>query len=212
MPSSLIVPFIIIQAATVAAIVMFLRMLLHKQLEIGMKRIKKMDKENLDKEVVLNEKIKKVDFEYNKRIEEAEKQADIIMDMAKEDAKNIKNTERDKAKEEAKKIIAGALDERDRVTNQTKAKILSSAVDFSVKILKRILSEEILEEIRDKSLKETVNKISSSEKIAGILKKDSKIEITISETTSDKNKEYIKRWKLPLKFTKTEKEEFQPLN
>ena len=64
MPTILIWPFIVLQVATVAAIILFLRMLLHKQLEMGMKRIKRLDQENLNKEVILNEKLEQLNREY----------------------------------------------------------------------------------------------------------------------------------------------------
>ena len=138
MPASFIGPFIVLQIATVIAIVMFLRMLLHKQLEIGLKRIKKMDQDNLEKEDMLNSKVQKLNEEYEKKMEDAERQSDALIGMAKDDSKKLREEERNKAKEEAKKIIASALEERDRITHQTKSEISRKSIGFSVKILKQI--------------------------------------------------------------------------
>ncbi|MFH1411999.1 MAG: F0F1 ATP synthase subunit delta [Candidatus Omnitrophota bacterium] len=191
MPSSLIVSFVVLQIATVTAIVLFLRMLLHKQLEIGLSRIKKMDKENLEKEVLLNDKIQKLNEEYDKRLGDAERQADGIINMAKEDAKKVRDEERGKAKEEAKKIISSALDERDRVARQTKNEISRKAVDFSVRILKKMLSEEELKSIRTSSARETMDIMMSSGDMDELLGKENDMEIITADELTAKDREYI---------------------
>ena len=191
MPSSLMGPFIVLQIATVIAIVMFLRMFLHKQLEIGLKRIRKMDKENLEKEDMLNFKVQKLNKEYEKKIEDAERQADTLISMAKDDSKKLRENERAKVKEEAKKIITSALEERDRIFHQTKSEISRKAVDFSVKILKQVLSEKELQVMGKDTVTEAADMMVSSGKADELFKSEDKIEITTSTDLTAKDRAYI---------------------
>jgi len=184
-------PFIVLQIATVIAIVMFLRMFLHKQLEIGLKRIRKMDKENLEKEDMLNFKVQKLNKEYEKKIEDAERQADTLISMAKDDSKKLRENERAKVKEEAKKIITSALEERDRIFHQTKSEISRKAVDFSVKILKQVLSEKELQVMGKDTVTEAADMMVSSGKADELFKSEDKIEITTSTDLTAKDRAYI---------------------
>ena len=54
MVSRLIWPLVILQIATVAAIIFLLRVFFYRQLDIGMKKIRRLDQENLKKEADLN--------------------------------------------------------------------------------------------------------------------------------------------------------------
>ncbi|MFH1836532.1 MAG: F0F1 ATP synthase subunit delta [Candidatus Omnitrophota bacterium] len=191
MISSLIGPFIILQIATVIAIVMFLRMLLHKQLEIGLRRIKVMDKENLGKEMLLNERTQKLNDEYEKRMKEAERQADTLMSMAKEDSKNMREEERAKAKEEAKKIISGALEERDRVARQTQTEMSKQAIDFSAAILRHMFSEKEFKNMRSAGVKDAVDTFMENKEIEELFKKGEAVEIITADDLTAKDKEYI---------------------
>jgi F-type H+-transporting ATPase subunit b len=191
MSGSMIIPFVILQIATVVAIVMFLRMLLHKQLEIGMDRIKKMDKDNLEKEVLLNEKLDKLRKEYESKIKEAERQADLMLSLAKDDVKKMRDEEREKAKDESKKIIAGANKEKEKVLNETKSEIYRKAVEFSVKILRRILSDEDLSALRRKTAKDAISAVLDMPEIKELLDKHREAEIITADDLPEEDKTHI---------------------
>jgi len=193
MPKILIWPFIILQVATVAAIVLFLRMLLYRQLETGMKRIKKIDQENLKKEAVLNEKVERMNREYEEKMIKAEQEAALLVSSAKEDIKKMRSFERMKAKEEAKKIIANALQEREKVLKGAKSEVRGKAVDFAVVLLKHVFSEKELSALRSDAAEEAMDDLLSSDNVRKLLGKGEDIEVTTADELTDKAKEHVQK-------------------
>jgi F-type H+-transporting ATPase subunit delta len=191
MPTILIWPFIVLQVATVAAIILFLRMLLHKQLEMGMKRIKRLDQENLNKEVILNEKLEQLNREYEEKIKKAEEEAKILVNEAKDDIKKMRDAERLKAKEETKKIIANALREKEKVLEGAKRAVHRKAADFAAVILKRIFSESDLSALRGNVTKEIIPAVFESDKVSRLLKKNGDVEVITADKLTDEEKEHI---------------------
>lgn len=192
MSPTLIWPFIILQVATVVAIVLFLRMLLHRQLEIGMRRIKNLDQENLKKEVKLNAELEKLNKEYDAKIEDARRQADILVNTAKEDAKKMRDSEREKAKEEAKRIIASALQEKEKALKEAGKTVYARAVDFAVMILKRVFSEGELSGLRGAVTKEVIAGLFESDSVRELVEKSKgAAEVVTADKLTAKDEEYI---------------------
>ena len=191
MATTFIWPFIILQCVTVVVIVLFLRMFLHRQLEIGMGRIKRMDKENLEKEVELNDRLEKLNEEYDMKIQNAEKQADSLINMAKETAKKMRDSERVKAKEEAKRIIASALQEKEKVLSEATRMVNSKAVDFSILILERVFSEDELSGLRRRVTKEVTGVLFGSDNVGELIRKNKDIEVVTADKLTAPDRKYI---------------------
>jgi len=190
MSGRLILPFIILQAATVVAIVLFLRMILNKQLEVGIRRIKKLDQENLKKEAHLNEKLQQLEKDCNIKIKEAQREAGVMLDSAKEDLKKMREEERLKAKEEAKKIITSALYEKEKIMKEQKHLVFDKAIDFSQQILRLMFQERDFSDLKLKVSKEVIDFLADSKQIEEMLKADKSLEIITAEplTEDDKNR------------------------
>ncbi|MBL7069207.1 MAG: F0F1 ATP synthase subunit delta [Candidatus Omnitrophica bacterium] len=191
MSARLIVPFIILQVASVVAIVFFLRMILNKQLEIGINRIKKLDQENQKKEAHLNEKLQQLDKEYNIKIKEAKREAETMLDSAKEDLKKMREEERLKAKEEAKKIITGALYEKEKVMKEQKHLVFDKAIDFSQQILRLIFQEKDFTDLKLKVSKEVMDFLADSKQVEEMLKADRNVEIVTTDPMGEDDKKRI---------------------
>ncbi|MFH1395018.1 MAG: F0F1 ATP synthase subunit delta, partial [Candidatus Omnitrophota bacterium] len=191
MSPTLIIPFVLLQIATVVAIVMFLRMLLHKQLEMGMTRIKKLDKENLAKESELNDKLEKINRDYSAKIQDAEKQANEIITMAKESSTKMRDAARSRAKEEAKRIIASAIQEKDKVIKEARREISRKSVDRAALILRHVFSEEELAGLRCKISKDVIITLLKSENIQDLVRKNNDVEIITADKLSKENEDFI---------------------
>jgi F0F1-type ATP synthase membrane subunit b/b' len=188
-------PFIFLQIATVGAIIMFLRMLLHKQLESGIKRIKTLDQENMRKEVLINEKIEKFQAECRSKLQEAETAALTHVDKAKEDAKKILEDSRAAAKAESKKIIANALEEKESILRDAKRQMWLKAMEFSVDILKAALSEDDRIALNEKITRDTVKTVFGSEDVVSILSDEGakEVEIVTAKELSAEDRENVVR-------------------
>lgn len=191
MQTILVWPFVILQIATVTAIVMFLRMILHKQLEVGMHRIKGMDQENMKKEVYLNERLEKLNREYAQKIKSAEDQANSLLNMTKESVKKMLDAERIKAKDEAKKVIANALQEKEKVLREVESFVNKKALEFAELILKRVFKDTELAAFKTKITKEVIDLLFASENVRTLLEKHTKAQVVTAEELSKQDKEYI---------------------
>ncbi|MBL7073283.1 MAG: F0F1 ATP synthase subunit delta [Candidatus Omnitrophica bacterium] len=191
MSPTLIIPFVLLQIATVVAIVLFLRMLLHKQLEVGLRRIKKLDKENLAKEASLNEKIETIAKEYGVKVSQAEKEAVEIINAAKEESKKVRDTARVRAKEEAKRIIASSMQEKERVMKEADREIARQAVDSAALILRRVFSDEELSGLRSGISKDVIETLLEADNVRALISKNKDMEIITADKLSKQDEEYI---------------------
>lgn len=191
MAPRLIWPFILLQVAAVAAIILFLRMLLHKQLEIGVRRIQKLDQENLKKEAALNQRLKQLDKEYESKIKDAEKETQSMIEMAKESIKKMREEERIKTKEESKRLINSALQEREKLEKEARHKIFNKGIDLSALILKRVFSESELDAFKCKVSREVMNFLISSDQVGVLLKNNKELEVVTQEPLSESDKKHL---------------------
>jgi F0F1-type ATP synthase membrane subunit b/b' len=181
-------PFIILQVATVVAILFFIRSLLHKQLDIGLKRIKKLDEENLKKSTELNTKVEQLGKDYETKITDGEARAREMLEAAKEEVKKIHEAERIKAKDEAKRIIANALHEKEKLIKEAQQHLFEKAIDLSGEILKRVFSDDELKGMRGKIAGNVMGFLTDSEEVKKLLKTEKAIEVVSSDTLSENDK------------------------
>lgn len=191
MSPTLIIPFVLLQIATVVAIVLFLRMLLHKQLEVGLRRIKKLDKENLAKEADLNDRIEKIAKEYGVKITEAEKEAAEITSAAKENSKQVRDNARQRAKEEAKRIISSSMREKEKVMKEANREIARQAIDSAALILRHVFSDEELSGLRCEISKEVIETLVEADNVRALVSKNKNMEIITADKLSKQDEEHI---------------------
>lgn len=184
-------PFILLQFTAVVAIVLFLRMLLHKQLEIGMTRIKKLDQGNVKKELNLNEGLENLDKEWNKRIGEAEAKALSIVDAAKEESRAMREEERLKAKDEAKKIISGAIQQQEKLLKKIEHRVFDKALTLSQNILNNIFSEDDLKDFKTRISNEVINVLSTSKDVKELIGKNDDLEVITVDVLGEKDRNNI---------------------
>ncbi|MFH1846338.1 MAG: F0F1 ATP synthase subunit delta [Candidatus Omnitrophota bacterium] len=204
MAEIMIWPFIILQIATVVAIVLFLRMILHKQMEVGLNRIKRIDKGNIDKEAELNDGLEKLKKEYTDKMKYAEDQAALLINAAKETVKEMRSAERIEAKEEAKKIIKAALEEKEKTLREVERQIHVKAIELSEKILKRVFSEQELAALKRGIIREVVEVLFNSDTVSAFIQKNENIEVITAEKLTRIDREYI--LKLMKKQSRNKKE------
>lgn len=191
MVTRLMWPFIILQIATVVAIVLFLRSLLHKQLEIGLKRIQKLDQENLKKNTELSKGLEELDKKRETALADAEHKAKVMLEKAQEEEKKMREDERIKAKEEAKKIIAGAIQQKDKMLKETEYEVFNKGIDLSIHILERVFSDSELKGFSCKISKEIIDFLTGSEQAERFLKEKHDLEVVSAEALGNEEKKRI---------------------
>jgi len=185
------VPFIILQVASVVAIIVFLRILLRKQLETGYKRIQMLDQSNLRKETSLNDRRKQLDAEYKTRMAEAEERTQVMIEKVKEDIKKMREDERVKIKDEAKRTIASALQQKEQVLKESERLIFSKGIDLATVIVKQMFSDEGLKGLRSKLSKEVVNALVDSGQVKESLKTNKSVSVISADALGTEDKKTI---------------------
>ena len=184
-------PFIILQIATVVAIVLFLRSLLHNQLEIGLKRIQKLDQENLEKNTELNKGLAELEKERETTLADTEHKVKVMLEKAQEEIRKMREEERVRLKTEAKKIIAGALQQKDKMLKDSDYEVFNKGVDLSKHILERIFSDSELKDFNAKISKDVIDFITNSEQAEKFFKGKEDLEVVSVEAIGSEEKKCI---------------------
>jgi F0F1-type ATP synthase membrane subunit b/b' len=182
---------IVLQVGAVVTIALFLKMLLHKQLEIGMRRIKKLDEDNLAKEAQLNDKLEALNAECTRKLAAAEKESAKMIESAKEESRLMREDERAKAKEEAKRIITGAIKEKEKSLKDMEHKIFYKGLDLSTDIVKRIFSAEDLQGLKLKVSKEVIDAICATEQVRSLIAGSDKAEVITPQPLPEDQKKRL---------------------
>lgn len=183
--------FILLQVFSVLAIIVFLRVLLHKQLEMGYKRIQMLDHGNLKKETDLNTRIKQLEDAYQSKLAEAQQQSQSMIEVAKEEIKKMKDDERGKAKEESKRTIASALQQREKVIRESEQLVFNKSLDLAMDIVRQVLSDKELKDLRCKVTKDVLNSLVDSEQAKDALKTNQEVEIISADVLSGDDRKYV---------------------
>jgi len=144
---------ILIQVFTIVAIVMALRMLLHKQFTSAMSRLKNLDEDNLKKQQELDRRLKEAEGERRSRLGQAEAEAQRIMERARIEAKELVDKIKMESKDESKRVINDVLDQKEAILKEYKAEIEEKVISFSKELVKTILDDEILSVVKSDMIK-----------------------------------------------------------
>jgi len=191
MVTRLMWPFIILQIATVVAIVIFLRSLLHKQLEVGLKRIQKLDQENLKKNTELNKRLDELSKERETTLADAKHNIKVMLEKAQEEIRNMREDERGRLKIEAKKIIAGALHQKEQMIKDVNYEVFNKGIDLSIQILETIFSDSELKDFSTKILKDIISFLTDSEQAETFFKGKEDLEVVSAEALGSEEKKHI---------------------
>jgi len=172
---------ILIQVFTIVAIVMVLRVLLHKQFTSAMSRLKNLDEDNLKKQQELDRRLKEAEGERRSRMSQAEDEAQRIMERAKMESKELVDKVKIESKEESKRIINDVLDQKEAILKEYKMEIEEKVISFSKELVKTILDDEILSVVKSEMIKRVIAALEKADMTA-LSANSNKVEIV-----SDKN-------------------------
>ena len=117
---------ILLQAVTFTAIVFFLKRLLQGQISRAVKRLQKLNEQNMQKEKMLKEEIARAKKETEAEIERGKDEAESIREEARDEAEKTKEAILDKSREEAKRVV----DEATKDIRRKESELLSITQPF----------------------------------------------------------------------------------
>lgn len=157
---------IIVQIFTFIFIILFLKWLLHSQINRALVKLRQLNKENMEKAEVLRKETGKAKQEIDREIAEGRKEALRIKEQAREDAESKRKEIIYKSREEAKRIVEEGKRDLERNRKDFMIDMQNKIAAIAVDMIKCLLSEggkrsfhvqfidELIEEMRKLSAEE----------------------------------------------------------
>ncbi len=160
----LIWQLILIQVATFILIVLFLRWLLHTHIGRALRRLQKLNQENLEKEKVLKEELERAKREAEREVEEGRRQAQELKEQARQEAEKNREDILTKARKEAKRLINEAVRDCQRKRMELTLEMQEKAVYLATDMIRYIFTERGREDLHTRLIDELISEIEMLEK------------------------------------------------
>lgn len=160
----LIWQIILIQIATFALIVLFLRWLLYSHISRALERLQKLNQQNLEKEKVLKEEFERARKQSEVEIQQGRIEAENIKEQAKEDGEKTRRSLLDASKEEAKRIVNEGVRDSQRKYKDLLLEMQDKAAYLAVDIVRYIFTERIHRDLHNQIIDELIESVAELDK------------------------------------------------
>lgn len=185
----LIWQLILVQAVTFIFIVLFLRWLLYSNIRQALKRLRKLNQDNLVKEKVLQKELERAKREAQGEVAEGRRQAEKIKQQAAKEAEKSREEMMNKVKRAAKQLVNEATKDSQRKMTGLILEMRGKAVDLAADIIKYIFTEQGRETLNNQLVDELINEIEKLEKEKiKVRDEDNEAEIICVNKLSDEQK------------------------
>jgi len=185
-----IILMILIQLVTFIFIVLFLRWLLQANIARAVKRLQRLNQQNMQKEKVLKEEIERAKKDSHLEIEKGKAQAEQIKEEACQEIDRTKEDILGKSKEEANRIIDVAVKEAERKQEKLLLEMQDRSVSIAAEMVKYIFTDKNLENLHMQLIDELIQDIKNLDQ-ARFDTKESNAEIISAHALQDKQKEKL---------------------
>jgi F-type H+-transporting ATPase subunit delta len=138
----ILIPMIILQVVTFAALVFVLRKLMYSASTEEAKRLKQMEEEYIRRTQELAMKMDSVDKEYKAKVNIAEEEARHIREQAKVDAEKARDESLNKAHAESERIVNQAINTRNKIRQELEEQLQDKALETARKLIPKILESK----------------------------------------------------------------------
>lgn len=188
----LIWQLILIQVATFILIVLFLRWLLHSHIGRALRRLQKLNQENLEKEKVLKEELERAKREAEREVEGGRREAESIKEQAREEAEKNREDILAKARKEAKRLINEAVRDCQRKRMELTLEMQEKSVYLATDMIRYIFTERGREDLHTQLIDELIGEIERLEK-EKIKAQGNKAEVICAYTLREGQKNRLKK-------------------
>jgi len=187
----LIWQLVLIQIVTFALIILFLRWLLYSHISRVLRRLQKLNQENLEKKKTLKEELERAQREAERKIEEGRQEAENIRLQAKEEAEKNREDMFDKARKEARRMITEAAKDCQRKEGEVTLEMQEKAVYLATDMIKYIFTEGVREDLHIQLIDELIAEIKGLEK-EKVKTKEDKAEVVCAHTLKNGQKRNLR--------------------
>jgi len=138
----ILIPMIILQVVTFAALVFVLRKLMYSASADEAGRLKQMEEEYIRRTQDLAAKMDAVDKEYRAKVTIAEEEVRRLKDEAKIEVEKIKEDSLTKARDESERIVNQAVSTRAKIRQELEAQALDKALELSRKLIEKVIDSK----------------------------------------------------------------------
>jgi len=159
----ILIPMIILQVVTFAALVFVLRKLMYSASADEARRLKQMEEEYLRRTQDLAAKMESVDKEYRAKVTIAEEEARRLREEAKVESEKIKEESLAKARDESERIVNQAVNTRSKIKQEIESQVQSRVLDTSRKLVAKVLSSKQLKLMHEGLVEELITELEKSD-------------------------------------------------
>ena len=186
------IPLLVIQVITFIFLIVVLKALFNKHLNVALTRLKGLHQENLARETELNKKIKEAEEQKRVQIEEAKKEAKQIIEVAKNEAEGLRSNIETDAQHRLKRILQKGKEEIEKANKNLATDIESNALNLSVQMIQHTFSSQGKEALHRQFIEEIISEIQELDDNKFTVKtKD--VTVKTSYPLNDKEREDIKK-------------------
>jgi len=154
---------IIIQVITFVALILFLRLLFLGHLNFALKRLQRLNRENVQKETALTKELEKAKQERLEEVEKGRHEANRLREETKLEVERLKDEIALRAKKEAQDIVAAANKEAERMKQEADAEIQDRAIGLSCRLVSSIFSQGSIEDLHLRFMDEMLAEVGKLE-------------------------------------------------
>lgn len=155
---------VLIQIATFGLIILLLRWLFYNQISRALKRLQQLNQQNLEKEKVLKEELRRAKKEVENEISQGKAQAKTIRDQSRSEAEKERRGILEAARAEAKRIISEGERESQRRNKELLMQMQDKAVYLAVDIIRCIFTDKSLQILHNYLIEEFTDNIDKLDK------------------------------------------------
>ncbi len=154
---------ILVQLVTFIFIVLFLRWLLHAHIGQALRRLQRLNQQNLEREKALKEELERARKEVKRRIEEGQHQAEDIKQQARKEAEKDRENMFISARREAQRMINDAARDCQRKKAELTLEMQQKSVYLAIEMIKHIFTEQNQQDLHTKLIDELIGEIKKLE-------------------------------------------------
>ncbi len=159
----LIGQLISIQVVTFILIVLFLRLLLHAHIGCALRRLQKLNQENIEKRKALKEELEMAKKEIEGEIERGKREAENIKEQASIEAEKNSQEVLIRVKKESKRLINEAVKDAQRKKVELTLEMQNKAVHLATDMVKSIFTDQGQEDLHVQLINEVIAGIEGME-------------------------------------------------